>query len=193
MELLSTSFSVRKPKVTGSFLAGLAAVVALLYFGRIFFITVTTAVILAFILDPLVALFMRMRMPRGLASFFTCSLALLFVYFGVLAFYTQALGLLADLPAYSERINELVDVVVSKLEHTEASINNLVVPKRLQREGKTAQIISAQPPAPQKSASSAAPPSRRPFRPSRKSASARKRSRSSIPSTPTCGRFMTSF
>jgi predicted PurR-regulated permease PerM len=161
VELLSTSFSVRKPKVTGTFLAGLAAVVALLYFGRIFFITVTIAVILAFILDPLVALFMRMRMPRGLASFFTCSLALLFVYFGVLAFYTQAVGLLADLPAYSERINELVDVVVSKLEHTEASINNIVVPKRLQRDGKMAQIISTQPPAPQKTTSkrrSAEPP-----------------------------------
>ncbi|HUQ91879.1 MAG TPA: AI-2E family transporter, partial [Bryobacteraceae bacterium] len=161
MELLTTSLAVRKPKVSGNFLAGLVAVIALLYFGRIFFITVTIAVILAFILDPLVGLFMRMRIPRGLASFFTCSLALLVVYFSVLAFYTQSVGLLADLPAYSQRINEMVDGVVSRLESTERSINDLMVPKRLQRDGKTAQIISNSPAPPNKAASkrrSAEPP-----------------------------------
>ncbi|MBI3682846.1 MAG: AI-2E family transporter [Acidobacteria bacterium] len=136
---------VRRPRNPGAFLAGLAAVIALLYFGRILIITITVAVILAFILDPLVNLFMRLRMPRGLASFFTCSLALLVVYFSGVAFYTQAAGLLSDLPRYSSRINELVDVVALRLEQTEKSISEIVIPKRLQRDGKTAQIISAQP------------------------------------------------
>src|ERR1051325_3034879 len=84
----SPSFVVRKPRISGGFLAGLAATIALLYFGRVFFITITVAVILAFILDPIVGLFMRMRMPRGLASFFTCSISLLIVYFSAVAFYT---------------------------------------------------------------------------------------------------------
>lgn len=141
----------------------LAAVIALLYFGRLFFITLTTAVILAFILEPLVTLFMRLRMPRGMASFITCSLALLVVYFAALAFYTQATGLLADLPTYSQRINELVDTVVGRLESTEKTIFELVVPKRLQqRDGKTAQVVTTPPPEPpQKAASrrrSAEPP-----------------------------------
>lgn len=150
MDLLTPTFSVRKPKASGAFLAGFAAIIALLYFGRVFFITITVAVILAFILDPLVSLFMRMRVPRGLASFLTCSLALLFVYFSAVAFYTQAAGLLADLPLYSNRINELADHIIGRLEHTEKSISDLVIPKRLQRGGdaKNSQLVATPPPAP---------------------------------------------
>ncbi|MDX1984910.1 MAG: AI-2E family transporter [Bryobacteraceae bacterium] len=133
MDLLTPSLPARKPKNTGAFLAGLGAVIALLYFGRLFFITVIVAVIIAFILDPLVSAFMRLRMPRGLASFFTCSLALLGVYLGVLAFYTQAAGLLADLPAYSERINQLADTILVRLENTERSVSSVLVPKRGRR------------------------------------------------------------
>ncbi len=135
------------PRPTGHALLGFAAVIALLYFGRIFFITVTVALILALILDPLVSFCMRLRMPRGVACFVTCSVALLAVYFAAVAFYTQAAGLLADLPAYSQRINEMVDSVVSRLEHTEKSISEIVVPKRL-RDGKTSQVITTPPPPP---------------------------------------------
>jgi predicted PurR-regulated permease PerM len=142
-------------------LAGLAAVIALLYLGRVFFITVTIAVILAFILDPAVDLCMRFKMPRGLASFVTCSVALLILYFGALAFYTQAASLVADLPAYSERINALVDAVVSRLEHTERSISSVIIPKRLQQrgDGSTAQVVTTPPPpAPTTRRRSAEPP-----------------------------------
>jgi len=158
VELLTPSLTIRKPKLTGGFLAGLAATIALLYFGRVFFITITVAVILAFILDPVVGLFMRMKMPRGLASFFTCSVALLIVYFSAVAFYTQAAGLLADLPTYSARITELVDSVVSRLENTERTISDIVIPKRLQRGGKTAQIVSTPPPVAPAKRRSAEPP-----------------------------------
>ncbi|MBL8176085.1 MAG: AI-2E family transporter [Bryobacterales bacterium] len=159
MELLTPSLASKVPRPTGGFLVGLAATIALLYFGRIFFITVTVALILALILDPIVSFCMRLRMPRGVACFVTCSVALLAVYFAAVAFYTQAAGLLANLPAYSQRINEMVDSVVSRLEHTEKSISDIVVPKRL-RDAKTTQVI-APPPPPQKTAAkrrSADPP-----------------------------------
>lgn len=150
MELLTTSIRIRKPKITGGGLVGLAAVIAMLYYGRLFFITVTVAIILAFILDPMVSAFMRFRAPRGLASFFTCSLALLVVYFAALAFYTQAASLLGDLPAYSERINEIVDSAVARLENTEQSVFALVVPKRFQGGDRKAQVITSTPAPPQK-------------------------------------------
>ena len=143
MELLTSTLTDRKPGLSGGSLVGLAAVIALLYFGRVFFITITVAIILAFILDPVVDFFMRLRAPRGLASFLTCSFALLIVYFGALVFYTQTAGLLADLPAYSQRINELVDSVVSRLENTEKSLSEIMTPKR-QRDARAAQ----QPPPP---------------------------------------------
>ena len=47
----------------------LGVVVAILYFGRVFFITSLVAVMLAFILEPFVTLLVRMRLPRSLASF----------------------------------------------------------------------------------------------------------------------------
>jgi predicted PurR-regulated permease PerM len=52
-------------------------IIAILYFGRIFFITSLIAIVIAFILEPFVALLMRLRFPRSLASFVVCSLALL--------------------------------------------------------------------------------------------------------------------
>lgn len=143
MEVLTPSLHIRRPRGTGAFLAGVGAVIALLYFGRLFFITITAAVILAFILDPLVVLLMRLRMPRGFASFLTCSVALLAVYFGVLAFYTQASSLLADLPTYSRRINELVDAVAIRIENTERTVFDIVVPKRLQKQ-RSSQVITPQ-------------------------------------------------
>ena len=51
----------------------LGVVVALLYFGRVFFITSLVAVIIAFILEPFVGLLMRIRFPRSVASFVVCS------------------------------------------------------------------------------------------------------------------------
>ena len=61
-------------------LISLVLVLGLLYIGRLFFITLISAVLLAFILEPAVNLFMRLRMPRGLASFLASSLMLAVVY-----------------------------------------------------------------------------------------------------------------
>jgi len=40
----------------------------------VFFITFLASVLLAFLLEPLVRGLMRLRAPRGLASFLACSL-----------------------------------------------------------------------------------------------------------------------
>ena len=56
---------------------GSLVVITILYFGRVFFITSIVAVIIAFILEPFVALLMRVRFPRTLASFVVCAAALL--------------------------------------------------------------------------------------------------------------------
>ena len=42
----------------------LGMAIALLYYGRVFFITVIIASIIAFLLDPVVELFMKMRLNR---------------------------------------------------------------------------------------------------------------------------------
>jgi predicted PurR-regulated permease PerM len=107
-----------------------AAAIAMLYFGRVFFITVIIASMIAFLLEPLVGLFMKLRFPRGLASFVVCSMALAGLYLAGLGLYTEALSMVDDLPAYGASLNELVDNAAGRLELFENNIYNTVVPKR---------------------------------------------------------------
>ncbi len=104
----------------------------MLYYGRVFFITVIIASMIAFLLDPLVVLFMRIRLPRGVASFAVCSISLIFLYFAGLGLYTESLVIAGDLPAYSERINEIVDSAAARVDRFEQSVYQTLVPKRFQ-------------------------------------------------------------
>ncbi len=108
------------------------AAVALLYFGRVFFITVIIASMIAFLLDPLVVFFMKLRMPRGLASFVVCSIALIVLYLAGLGLYLQGQQMAQDLPAYGTRISEMVDAVATRLQAFEDGVYRSVVPRRFQ-------------------------------------------------------------
>ena len=110
----------------------LGAAITLLYYGRVFFITVIIASMIAFLLDPMVGFFMRLRLPRGLASFVVCSMGLLFLYLAGLGLYMEGLSIVDDLPAYAQRINQLVDSGAARMERFENGIYQAVMPKRLQ-------------------------------------------------------------
>ena len=131
-----------KVRTAAPSLIALAALIAILYFGRVFIITLITAVIVSFMLEPLVGLAMRLKMPRGLASFVVCSFALLALYLGGVGVYTQVSDLMDELPAYSERINELIDRVSLQMEEMDRTAYRILVPKRIQERDKPA---SAQP------------------------------------------------
>jgi len=104
----------------------------MLYYGRVFFVTIIIASMIAFLLDPLVVMFMRIRLPRGVASFTVCSIGLIFLYFAGLGLYTETLVIAADLPAYGERINDLVENAAVRVDHFEQSVYRTLVPKRFQ-------------------------------------------------------------
>ena len=133
----------------------LGVIIAILYFGRVFFITSLIAVILAFILEPFVTLLVRIRLPRSLASFLVCTGALLFVYLIGLGAYSQMAGLIEELPKYTERIGEIVDKVSQQVGGMEQQTYQVLVPAR-QR-----QLAQAPPVAPElsrKKRKPAAPP-----------------------------------
>jgi predicted PurR-regulated permease PerM len=112
----------------------LGASVLLLYWGRTFFITVIIASIIAFLLDPVVELFTRMRLPRSVASFLVCSISLMFLYLAGLGLYTESLAMVAELPAYGERINELVEGAANRVDSFEKGIYQALMPKRFQEQ-----------------------------------------------------------
>ena len=97
MPVLTPSLPENKAGIVAVRVLAFAAAIALLYFGRIFLITLIIGIILAFLLDPAVRMFMRMRLPRGLASFVVCSIALLGVYLLGLGLYTEVSALVDDL------------------------------------------------------------------------------------------------
>jgi predicted PurR-regulated permease PerM len=111
---------------------GLGAAIAILYYGRVFVITIIVASMIAFLLDPIVELFMKLRLPRGLASFAVCSIGLVFLYLAGLGLYTESVAIMDDLPAYGERINQLVDSAAARVEKLEQGVYRTLVPKRFQ-------------------------------------------------------------
>lgn len=131
-----------KPRSAASVILALAGAVALLYFGQLFFVTLIMAIVVAFILEPFVSLLMRVRLPRALASFVVCVVALMILYLVGLGFYAQVVSLYRDLPAYSSRIAELVDAVTLRVDEMEKSTYRLVVPRRTQDREKQAEAPS---------------------------------------------------
>ncbi|HLK51437.1 MAG TPA: AI-2E family transporter [Bryobacteraceae bacterium] len=105
-------------------------VIAALYFGRMLFITFLAAVIIAFILEPFVALLVRVRLPRSLAAFVVCTLALLGLYVVGMGAYSQLADIYDELPRYSQRIGDIVDSVQQKLSQMEERTYQMVVPAR---------------------------------------------------------------
>lgn len=108
----------------------LGVIIAILYFGRIVFITAITAMVIAFILEPFVALLMRIRFPRSLASFVVCTIALLFLYVIGMGAYSQLAAIYDDLPKYGERIGDIVDSVRQRIQSAEEQTLRMVVPAR---------------------------------------------------------------
>ena len=105
----------------------------LLRVARPLFITLISAVLLAFILEPLVQLLMRLRIRRGFASFLACSLMLGALYLALLGAWSQAVGFWAEMPNYSKRIAELVDSATLKAEEVQLSLEEALIPPRLRR------------------------------------------------------------
>ena len=128
---MESTAATDRPAKIASVLAALLLITLTLYVGRVFFITFLTAVLLAFLLEPVVRGLMRLKAPRGLASFQACSLMLAVLYLLGLGLWLQVQGLWEDLPNYSRRVSELVDAAVQQIEEIESKAREVIVPKRL--------------------------------------------------------------
>ena len=88
-------------------------VVAALYFGKDILLPITVAVLLSFVLSPLVGILRRLRIPRAVAVVFSVGLALAIIG-GVGALLgSQIVEIAGDLPLYQTTIEKKVDVLRS--------------------------------------------------------------------------------
>ena len=87
------------------------SVIAALYFGKDILLPITVAVLLSFVLSPLVGTLRRLRIPRVLAVVFSVGLALAIIG-GVGALLgSQIVEVAGDLPLYQTTIEKKVDVL----------------------------------------------------------------------------------
>jgi predicted PurR-regulated permease PerM len=107
-------FKARTPEELVALLSAVATailaviIIMLLYFGREIIIPIALAILLSFVLAPLVGLLQRVRVPRGLAvvSVVIIAFALIFAMGSLLA--TQLAQLAGDLPRYQSTISEKI-------------------------------------------------------------------------------------
>jgi predicted PurR-regulated permease PerM len=130
----STTSTVQEARHIALPILALGVVIAILYLGRLLFITSLIALTIAFILEPFVALLMRIRFPRSLASFVVCSFALALLYVLGLGAYSQLSGLYDELPKYGQSIGDLVDGIRQKISGMEDQTYRMLVPARQRQE-----------------------------------------------------------
>ena len=86
-------------------------IVTTLYFGREIFVPIALAILLSFVLAPLVGLLQHLRVPRGIAvvSVVMAAFALIFAMGSLLA--TQLTQLAGDFPRYQSTISEKIQSI----------------------------------------------------------------------------------
>jgi predicted PurR-regulated permease PerM len=92
-------------------------VVALLYWARPVLITVLVAVIIAFLLEPMVGMLTRIRFPRPLATFVVCVFAVLALYFSGLSLWNQLTAISRDAPQLQRNLTRVLEGTTSKLQN----------------------------------------------------------------------------
>jgi predicted PurR-regulated permease PerM len=140
----STTEAAREARRAAPLIIAMGVIIAILYFGRVLFITSIIAVTIAFILEPFVGLLMRIHLPRSLASFVVCTVALLLLYVCGLGAYSQLSGLYEDLPKYGQRIGDIVDGVQQRISSLEEQTYRMLVPARQRQQQEEEERLRAQ-------------------------------------------------
>lgn len=104
--------------------------IAILYFGRVVFITTIISVIIALILEPFVGILVRIRVPRPLATLLVGAVAALCLYFAGFAAVNQISGLASDVPAFKENLAVFITGVTERIQNLETTTSRLLVPAR---------------------------------------------------------------
>lgn len=100
-------------------LIGIGAILGLCYYAEIVLAVMLVAVLLSFILAPIVDGLSRLRVPRGLGAAIAILLLLAAIVGTVYASYNQASSLLQDLPKYTTKARDEAMVFRRKAESLE--------------------------------------------------------------------------
>ncbi|HEV8253998.1 MAG TPA: AI-2E family transporter [Vicinamibacteria bacterium] len=84
----------------------IGVLLVLCWVAKVVLITLIASAVVAFMLAPLVAVLVRLHVPRAVASFFAVALMIFALYAVTAFFYSTASDLVRDLPRYTARIQQ---------------------------------------------------------------------------------------
>jgi len=86
----------------------IAVVLVICYVAKLVLITLLVSILLAFMLEPVVSAFVRLRLPRAIGAFLAVLMMLGVLYAGTHFFYNRAAAFVQELPQYSGKIEKAV-------------------------------------------------------------------------------------
>jgi predicted PurR-regulated permease PerM len=107
-------FKVRSTEEVMALLSAVATailaviIIAMLYFGREIFVPIALAILLSFVLAPVVVILQRIHVPRGLAVVSVAVLAFVLIFAMGSLLASQLTQLAGDLPRYQSTISEKI-------------------------------------------------------------------------------------
>jgi len=96
--------SVLRAGAIAQIIVGATVVLAICYVAKLILVTLLISILLAFMLDPVVELLERIRMPRPAGAFLAVLLMLVLIYACSYFLYARGVSFVHELPKYSEKV-----------------------------------------------------------------------------------------
>lgn len=91
-----------------------AVLLVICYMAKLVLVTLMVSILLAFVLEPLVGLLERIRLPRSLGAFVAVLVLLGAIYGASYFFYNRAVSFAEELPKYSQEIRGMLSHVTQQ-------------------------------------------------------------------------------
>jgi predicted PurR-regulated permease PerM len=109
-------------------MVALAAALVICYFGKLVLVTLMVSILITFMLEPIVALLERIRVPRSLGALLAVLLLMAALYGVSYFFYSRAISFAHELPRYSHKIQGMMSHITKKTSELEKTTQQ-VLPK----------------------------------------------------------------
>ncbi len=127
VEILQASI---KAGTVAQIVVAIIAIIGLIYLLKLVLITTLVSILLAYVLEPAVAVLMRLRIPRSVGALmvvtFALAIALGLSYFS----YNRALDFMNELPRYSTTIRDSLGSIRSKADKLADQARSVVEPPK---------------------------------------------------------------
>jgi predicted PurR-regulated permease PerM len=109
---------------------GAAVILTICYVAKLVLITLLVSILLAFMLEPVVNLLERVRVPRSAGAFLAVLLLLAATYGASYFLYARAVSFVHELPRYSEKIRGLLAHVRQQTNELEKTTQQVIPPEQ---------------------------------------------------------------